>query len=154
MKNIFLTMLIILLISVSGNCQWYSKRYGVNDINKLSQEQLSEALTKAKIGERNGAIMSTASAIGIGVGIIEILATKNVGEGFGILIGVGLIAVSVPLEVTGLVIWGTYEQRVNSIKEVLKSTELKMGLVNYQRGNIYSGLQGSVLPCLSLTIRF
>jgi hypothetical protein len=32
------------LLSVGGNCQWYNRRYGVNDISQISQEQLIEAL--------------------------------------------------------------------------------------------------------------
>jgi hypothetical protein len=154
MKKAFLIMSTAILLSISGNCQWYNRRYGVNDINQLSKEQLNEALIRAQGGFSGGRTLSIVGAIGIGGGIIEILATKNLGEGFGILAGMGLIAVSVPLEVTGLVIWGTNSQRIKSIKEVLKNIELKIGFINYQGVNICSVSLDSLLPCLSVKIRF
>ena len=48
----------------------------------------------------------------------------------------------------------TNSTRAKSIKEVLKSTELKLGLVNYQSGKICSDSQDSLILCLSVTIRF
>jgi len=154
MGKVILIISTALLLSVSGNCQWYNRRYGVNDINQLSQEQLNEALTRAQRGISGGRTLSLVSTIGICGGIIEILATRNVGEGFGILAGMGLIIVSVPLEIVGLTKWGINDSRVKSIKGVLKRTEVKMGLINYQRENICASLQGSFSPCFSVTIHF
>jgi hypothetical protein len=154
MKNVFLTLVSILLISVSGNCQWYKRQYGVNDIFQLTPGQYKEALMKAKIGERRGIITSTAGVIGIVGGIIEFQVTKNVGEGFGVLFGVGLLAVSIPLEITGLTIWSTYGSRVKTIEEILKNAEIEVGFAEYQTENISSGSPGVLLPCLSVTIRF
>jgi hypothetical protein len=155
MKKVLLIISTLILFSVSGNCQWYNRRYGVNDINQLSKEQLNEALIRTQRGISGGRTLSLVSAIGICGGIIEILATRNVGEGFGILAGMGLIIVSVPLEIVGLTKWGINDSRAKSIiKEVLKSMELKMGLVNYPCRNIFASSQGSLLPCLSITVRF
>jgi hypothetical protein len=155
MKKVLLIISTLILLSVSGNCQWYNRRYGVNDINQLSKEQLNEALIRTQRGISGGRTLSLVSAIGICGGIIEILATRNVGEGFGILAGMGLIIVSVPLEIVGLTKWGINDSRAKSIiKEVLKSMELKMGLVNYPCRNIFASSQGSLLPCLSITVRF
>jgi uncharacterized protein GlcG (DUF336 family) len=100
MKKAFLTMSTAILLSVSGNCQWYNRRYKVTDINQMSQSQLNESLIKAKRGISGGRSLSIIGAIGISGGIIEILATANAGEGFGVLYGFGLIAVCVPLEIT------------------------------------------------------
>jgi len=154
MKKLFLILTTLILLSVNGNCQWYNRRYGVNDINQLSEEQLNEALIRTHRGISGGSTLSLISAIGICGGIIEIIATKNIGEGFGILAGMGLIIVSVPLEIVGLTKWSINDTRSKSIKEVLRSTELKMGLVNYHERNTFSITQGSLLPCLSITIRF
>ena len=154
MKRAFLILITAILLSISGNCQWYNRRYGVNDINQLSEEQLNDALIWTHRGISGGRTLSLVSAIGICGGIIEIIATRNVGEGFGILAGMGLIIVSVPLEIVGLTKWGINDTRAKSINEVLRSTELKMGLVNYHQGNTFSITQGSLLPCLSITIRF
>jgi hypothetical protein len=154
MKKVFLIISSVILLSVNGNCQWYNRRYGVNDINQLSKEQLNEALIRTLRGISGGRTLSLVSAIGICGGIIEILATRNVGEGFGILAGMGLIIVSVPLEIVGLTKWGINDSRAKSIKEVLKSTELKTGLLNYHGINIYSDSQVSIIPCLSVIIHF
>jgi hypothetical protein len=154
MKKVLLIISTLILLSVSGNCQWYNRRYGVNDINQLSKEQLNQALIRTQRGISGGRTLSLVSAIGICGGIIEILATRNVGEGFGILAGMGLIIVSVPLEIVGLTKWGINDSRAKSIKEVLKSTELKTGLLNYHEINIYSDSQVSLIPCLSVIIHF
>jgi hypothetical protein len=155
MKKVLLIISTLILLSVSGNCQWYNRRYGVNNINQLSKEQLNEALIRTQRGILGGRTLSLVSAIGICGGIIEILATRKIGEGFGILAGMGLIIVSVPLEIVGLTKWDINDSRAKSIiKEVLKSAELKMELVNYQWGNICASSQGSFSPCLSVTIRF
>jgi hypothetical protein len=154
MKKVLLIISTLILLSVSGNCQWYNRRYGVNDINQLSKEQLNEALIRTQRGISGGRTLSLVSAIGICGGIVEILVTRNVGEGFGILAGMGLIIVSVPLEIVGLTKWGINDSRAKSIKEVLKSTELKTGLLNYHGINIYSDSQVSLIPCLSVIIHF
>ena len=154
MKKLFLILTTLILLSVNGNCQWYNRRYGVNDINQLSEEQLNEALIRTHRGISGGSTLSLIGVIGICGGIIEIIATKNIGEGFGILAGMGLIIVSVPLEIVGLTKWSINDTRSKSIKEVLRSTELKMGLVNYHERNTFSITQGSLLPYLSITIRF
>jgi len=154
MKKVLLIISTLILLSVSGNCQWYNRRYGVNDINQLSKEQLNEALIRTQRGISDGRTLSLISAIGICGGITEILATRNVGEGFGILAGMGLLIVSVSLEIVGLTKWGINDSRAKSIKEVLKSTELKTGLLNYHGINIYLDSQVSLIPCLSVIIHF
>jgi hypothetical protein len=152
MKRAFLILAAVLLISTSSNCQWYHRQYGANDIFQLTSEQFNEALHKAKIGVRNGAIISIAGVIGIIGGIIEIQATKNVGEGFGILAGVGLIAISIPLEITGLTILGIYGSRENTIKEILKNSEIKIVVYNYQNKLVDS--HGPASTGLSIVFRF
>jgi hypothetical protein len=156
MKKVFLLIATTLLISVSSNCQWYHRQYGVNDLNQLSQEQLNAALMKAKSRIRTGAILSTVSAIGIVGGIIIIAKTQQAtGEGFlyGIY-GLLLMEISIPIEIVGLVKLSKNSLRVKSIERVLNNAKISMGLVNFQRGNIYSSSQSYLLPCLSVTIRF
>jgi hypothetical protein len=157
MKKAFLIMSAAILLSISGNCQWYNRRYGVNDINQLSREQLNHALIRARNGVTGGIVLSGLAAVGIGIGAFFIHDSKdpdkpgNIGPA---LAGMGLLIISIPLEITGLVVLGTNSHRAKSIKEVLKSTELKMGIVNYPCGNIFASSQGSLLPCLSITVRF
>ena len=66
-----------LLLSVSGNCQWYNRRYGVNNINQLSREQLNQALKRAQSGVTGGIVLSSVGAAGIGIGAFFIHDANN-----------------------------------------------------------------------------
>jgi hypothetical protein len=48
MKKVLLIMAATLMIISSGNCQWIQRKYGVTDYNRLSMEQLNDALKKTK----------------------------------------------------------------------------------------------------------
>jgi hypothetical protein len=155
MKKTFLTMSIAILLSVSGNCQWHNRRYGVNNINQLSKVQLNEALKRTQSRVTGGIILSGLGAIVIASGIIIISATNIEGvASSGVFTGLFIAEASLPLGLAGTMIWGINGTQAKRIKEVLKSTELKMGLVNYQQENICSSSQGSLLPGLSVMIRF
>jgi hypothetical protein len=153
MKKVFLIMISVILLSVSSNCQWYNRRYGVSDISQLSLEQLNLALANAKFEFASGIFLSVVGAIGL-YGGIQLSKSAPPGDIGGALAGIIITVVSIPAEIAGWIILSINRTRAKSIKEVLKSTELKLGLVNYQRGNIYSGSQGSLIPCLSVTICF
>ena len=140
------------MLSVSGNCQWLKKHYGVNEFNQLSQEQLNDALRRVNNGVKCGTILSVTGVIGIGSGIIIILANQD--KDFGGLGGLLLLEASVPIEIAGILLWSTNGKRIKSIKEVLKSTELKMGLINCHHEYFCSGSKGFLLPCLSLTMEY
>jgi hypothetical protein len=159
MKKVLLIISTLILLSVSGNCQWYNRRYGVNDISQLSQEQLIEALTRAQSKVTGGHVLSIVGAIGIGVGSYLIVHSKKIyPEANDItepqLTGFTFLVISIPLEIAGLIKWGINGTRAKSIKGVLKSTELKTGLLNYHGINIYSDSQVSLIPCLSVIIHF
>lgn len=159
MKKVFLIISFLILLSAGGNCQWYNRRYGVNDITQLSQEQLNEALTRAQSKVTGGHVLSIVGAAGIGVGSYLIAHSKKIyPEANDLteqqLTGIMFLVISIPIEIAGLIKWGINGTRVKSIKGVLKSTDVKMGFVNYQKGNICASSQGSLLPCLSVTIHF
>jgi hypothetical protein len=116
-------------------------------------------LTRAQSKVTGGHVLSIVGAIGIGVGSYLIVHSKRIYPEAnditeGGMTGSVFLVISIPIEIAGLTKWGINGKRVKSIKEVLKSTELKMGLVNYQRGIICTSSQGFSLPCLSVTIRF
>jgi hypothetical protein len=150
-KKAFLILITTIMLSASGNCQWYNSRYGVTNINQLSTEQLNESLRRYNKAVICWSIVSLAGAIGIGTGIIFLKKTDSEA---GAMVGAFLIAHTIPIEILGLAGCGIQGSRVRSIKKVLNSTELKMGLANYQMGNIYAGSQGIVVPGLSVTISF
>jgi hypothetical protein len=155
MKKVFLIIINVIMLSANCNCQWYNRRYGESDINQLSQVQLNESLDRAKDGISSGAVISIISGIAIAGGIIMLTRESPYpGDIEGNVTGLLLIAASIPFEIIGLTVWSTNKTRAKSINEVLRNPDLKLGLVNCQMGNMFSGYQGSLLPCVSLTIHF
>jgi hypothetical protein len=152
MGKVLLIISTLILLSVSGNCQWLNRHYGVNDFNQLSKKQLNDALRKVNNGVKCGTILSVTGVIGIGSGIIIILANQD--KDFGGLGGLVILEASIPIEIAGLLIIHTNNKRKTNIREVLKNAELGMGLVNYQWRNICASTRSSFSPCLSVTIRF
>ena len=151
MKKAFFFVAAI-LISASVHCQWYHRQYGVSDLNQLTKEQLNIALKKANGGVTCGTVLSLAGAIGI-VGSLIILKDSNKPENIGkSFVGLGLLALSIPLELTGLVVLGTHRSRVISIKEAMKNTELKIGLINLREFTADSFLPATT--GLSVSFRF
>lgn len=141
-------MVTVLLLSGIGNGQWYNRRFGVNDINQLSVRQLNEELVRSHKGVTGGIIMISLGAVGIASGAYFIHDAKDPEKPGNIdaaLAGMGLLILSIPLEITGLVVLATNSQRVKNINEVLKSTEVKMGI---------GSSQSFLVPSLSVTIRF
>jgi len=159
MKKVLFTIVTLLLLSANGTGQWYNRRYGVNSINQLSKEQLNEALIWVQNKVTGGIVLSVVGAIGIGTGSYLIAHSKKIyPEANDIteqqMSGFLFLVISVPVEIAGLTKWGVNSTRAKSIKAVLKSTELKMGLVNDKQKNMFSGSQGPLSPGFSITICF
>jgi hypothetical protein len=154
MKKFFLIITGLLLLNTSGNCQWYQQRYGVNDIRLLSHDQLNDAYGWYSRSVHSGKVISAIGAIGIVGGGIEILATKNAGEGFGILIGMAAIAISIPVELTGLTIWGVNANRLNVIKRTFASSKFSLNLINCQPPKPFLSANEIPVPGLTWTISF
>ena len=153
MKKVLLVVTTTLLLSISGNCQWYSRKYGVSDLNQLSQIQLNEALIRAKDGMSSGAVISIISGIGIVGGIIR--ATRDSpypGDIWGNITGLLLLAGSIPFEITGLLVRGINRSRAKRIEEVLNKAEIKFGLLNCSIG--LAGSSGFTVAGFSVTLRF
>lgn len=160
MKKVFLIISTALLISVSSNCQWYQKQYGVNDLNQLSLEQLNMVLKKAKGRVAIGITLSAVSTIGIISGIY--LFRKDypddvypdqaeIGKQFE---GLGLALISIPPEIVGQVILSKNHSLTKKIKGVLNNTEVKLELFNYSAGMGINISSGSTIPGFSITFRF
>ncbi len=159
MKRAFLIIITFLFVCSTIKCQWYSRRYGVNDINQLTREQLNEALIRAQNKITGGIVLSVAGAIGIGAGSYLIAHSKKIyPEANDItqlqLSGFSLLVVSIPIEITGLIKWALNGERAKTIRSVLKSTEMKPGFVYFENINTDSELQRSLSPCLKVTIHF
>ena len=154
-KIFFIAAAALLLVSENANCQWYQRRYGVNDLNQLSQLQLDEAFMRARGSTRAGALLSVASAIVIGAGI-AMVAYDNPHPGdigrnaFGVL----LLAGTIPMEITGLTILGISGTRLQTIKAVMNNTEVRLGVLNYSQYNNTGGYNCSSVPGISVIFKF
>jgi hypothetical protein len=153
MKRIFLIIISALLLSMISNGQWYNRRYGVSDLNQLSREQLDLALTNANFEFGSGIFMVVVGGIGLYGGIY--LAKKAPpGDIGGALGGLLITAISVPLEIAGWVILTINLKRIESIKEVMKSRDLRLGLSVYPKENRTRAQVRAVSLSLSLSLCF
>jgi len=153
MKKAILIFTAILLISEGSYCQWYQRQYGVNNLNLLTIEQLNEALTKSKTGLVFGAVLAIPATVGIISGLILMQAPfpESMGKSFA---GIAYIILSIPLEILGVTLLGVYSSRLKSIKGTLKSTEMKIGFINYPAGKVIAGSVTDFSPGFSITFRF
>ena len=136
-KIIIILATTFLLVSEGAYCQWYQRRYGVNDINQLTQQQLTESFLRVRGGTRAGAILSGASAIGIIAGIIMFKHESPYAGDIGInVIGVLVLGGTIPMEITGLTIWGVYGTRLQSLRAVMNNTKISLGIMNHSPYNI------------------
>lgn len=154
MKKTGLIIAALILLSITGNCQWYHRRYGVNDINQLSQKQLNEALRKAKAGARVGGFVSVISGVGIISGIITLSSVKDREDEGKAYSGVFLTGISIPLEITGLTIWGINATRKNNIKNTLKNLDINVKLINNPSANLFEDSNSPSVPCIFLKFYF
>jgi hypothetical protein len=154
MKKVFLIISILMLMSVSGTCQWYQRIYGVDNLSRLSQEQLSEAYSWTWDKVTTGKIISAVGAAGITGGFVEILATQNVGEGFGILFGIVAIIFFTPVEITGLTIWGINGSRLDEIEMNMARAKISLGLTNCLADKMIHYPYIAPVPGITLTVSF
>jgi hypothetical protein len=151
MKRTFLIITAIILLSSSGNCQWYQWRYGVNDIKQLSRDQLNEALSKAKKGTRVGLCLSFVGVAGI---ISTVAIYSNVDDRPGDFTPAFLVLGMIPIAITGLTVMSVNSSRKSKIIRTLMNSEISLGFTNIPTGNLYRGSNIFTRPNISVTINF
>ncbi len=145
----------VLLVSQGADCQWYQRRYGVNDLNQLNQLQLKESFLRARGGARAGALLSGVSAIGIVTGIIMLNHESPYSGDIGInVLGILVLGGTIPMEITGLTIWSISGTRLQSIRAVMNNTEVSLGIMNYSPYKITGISNYNSIPCISITYNF
>lgn len=154
MKKIFLIIAGVILMTTDGNCQWYQTWYGVNEINQLSTEQLNNALRITNRHIQTGKIISVIGAIGIIGSIIEMNATNHVEAGYSILLGAAGIIISVPLEITGLTIWGVNSSRKNKIVNCLRTAKIGIGFNHAPAITMFENSNFNLTPAIAVVISF
>jgi hypothetical protein len=156
MKSIFLIITsVFLLVSAGADCQWYQRRYGVNNLNQLTQQQLTESFLRARGGTRAGAMLSGASAIGIVAGIIMFKhESPYPGDIETNVIGILVLGGTIPMEITGLTILGVSGTRLQSIRGVMNNTKVNLGVMNYSQYCAAGVSNCPYIPCISITYSF
>jgi hypothetical protein len=154
MKSTFLIIIAIILISTNGNCQWYNRVYGVNELNQLSTEQLNNALKWTQRKIQTGEIISGIGAVGIIGGIIEIKATSNLPGSFAAVWGMIAIILSVPAEITGLTIWGVNAKRKGEIKMCLQTAKIGLDFNNDPTMTMFENSNFNLRPAIAVVISF
>ncbi len=94
-----------------------SRRYGVDNINQLSQQQLTESFLRSRGGARAGALLSGVSAIGIVAGAIMFKHDSPYSGDIGInVVGILVLGATIPMEITGLTYLGSIGTRLQTIQ--------------------------------------
>jgi hypothetical protein len=103
-----------------------------------------------------GALLTTASAIGIVGGILLASSADNIGRAGEARAyeGVFLVMGSIPIAIGGVTIWGISGTRLKSIKGIINNTEIKLGVLNYSAINKHGVLDCSSMPGFSVKFNF
>lgn len=156
MKKVMLIVVAVLMITTKGNCQWLQRKYGVNDINMLSTEQLNEALRTTKSKVWTGAIISY-----FGTGSLALaISIKNPGHttrgpgGEGRAYKDAFLIMGSVLDLVGLPILLTNCTRLKIINKALKNKEINLGFSSFPTNNFFSSKDISPIPIISATINF
>lgn len=70
-------IIILLFLNIGAESQWYQKKYGVNDISLLSQQQLNESLQVEKTNLLVSEFFMFAGGCGMAVGQVMINNINN-----------------------------------------------------------------------------
>ena len=114
----FLLLLITGLFAISVQAQWYSRSYGVDNINDLSEVQLNYALQRAESNVKTGKILTFsgigAFALGTVIGVTALddvflnwddsydnYAGRYLAGGMLMLLGMGSTALGIPFWIVG-----------------------------------------------------
>lgn len=156
MKKVLLILFTVLMITVSGNCQWLQRKYGANDINQLSVEQLNNALSRAKSKVWSGAIISYFGT----TSLLLAVSIKNPGNttrgpgGEGRAYRDAFLVMGSALDLVGLPILLTNCTRLKTIKKALRKTKISFEPSVYHPDNIFNYPGSTTMSGLSLTINF
>jgi hypothetical protein len=109
-----LLILFLVFSAIQENAQWYTKQFGVNDINELNKEQLNIAYENSNYREITGIICTTSGIILSLIGIVGFIKAPNNEDwlyekeldqfvaGLFTFPGVVLTAVGIPLTTIGI----------------------------------------------------
>jgi hypothetical protein len=163
MKKVILILAAIILLSVDGICQnYYYKKYGVKELNQLTQDQLAKELIFNK-----KAMVFSIGALAVGTSFIVLgsylnkeankdLSTVEDFEAWPYqkVLGIAFIAGGSVIDLCGLFLLPYSLIQIDKIKELLGNSEVKLGFINGPTDIMYNRSKMPLTPGISLTINF
>lgn len=163
MKKVIILFAATILLSVDGTCQnYYYKKYGVKELNQLTQDQLAKELklNKKALGFSFGALAIGTSFIVLGSYLNneanKKLTTVEDFEAwpFEKVLGVVFITGGSIIDLCGLFLLPYSSIQISKIKKLMVNSEVKLGFINSPADNMYNSPNLSLTPCISFTINF
>ena len=162
MKKAVLIFATIVLCSVDDNCHWYYKKYGVKDMNQLTQEQLSERLRLNKqLLVLDPVIMVVGTTFIIaGIHLINKANAEEISvEGaFNYprekVLGTAFLSSGIVCDICGLLLLPLSLTEINKIKKVQENREIKLGLISCPQNSMFNHSDISLIPGIYITIHF
>jgi hypothetical protein len=146
-------------VSLSASGQWYTKTYGVNDINSLSLDQLQESLKKS-----NKSIWVSVIVVGIGgvAFLLEKVQPSEVNEDSPLIqqiigskgmhyVTMGMGACMALFGVIGCLV---HIDRSSIIRRTIKRNFPVQGQLNITPALLFNSYTGGYTPGISLAVRF
>ena len=162
--SIIIAFLIISSLINSVNAQWYYTKYGVDELNDLTDAQLMESYSNARASSIGGGVAT-------GTGIALMLsgfakATANIGENFAIAltsygtgsppfksVGRGLALSGAVLTIGGAALWISGGSRKKLLRPIMKSRGLGSSISVYPDAG-YDLLSHTYYPAVTFKIEF
>lgn len=128
MKKAFLFLTVMLMLCNSSNGQWLQRKYHVTDLSQLSNEQLQDAFRKARTNVWTGAAFTYAGTLNLLLAVSMKTTTKSTRgpEGEGQAYKQAFLLMGTVFEAIGLPLLLTNSQRLKSIKQAMRNTDISL----------------------------
>lgn len=151
-----LSFAILILFTLNVQAQWYTQKYGVNDLNELSQAQMEFSLSKTEKNIKTGKILTYT---GLGAGMVGMIIGAHATGGIlerGIddtmaefTAGGMLMLGGITCMVIGIPLWAVNANRRNEIEIAL----LKFNTTSYLGNNYPTNFKFKQPPNLGLSLK-
>jgi hypothetical protein len=163
MNRVILFFAALIVLSIDGNCQnYYYKKYGVKELNQLTQDQLANEL---KLNKK--AVVFSIGALVVGTSFIilgsylnneankELTTIEDVEAWpFEKVLGIVFITSGSAVDLCGLFLLPYSSIKIDKIKRLLSNSEVKLGFINRATYGMYNRSNMSLTPGISLTVNF
>ena len=147
----FLLAVVLALVTLSVHGQWYSRSFGVDNINDLNESQLNYSLQRAQANIKAGKILTWSGVGAFSAGLV--IAAASFGDmitdwdddNFGMYVfGGSLMLLGMASTVVGVPFW---------IVGASRKKQVEIALLRFD-SSAYTGFKQANQLGLSLTVRF